>query len=232
MKELNEVVTTKIASMISDGSVEKLINKGVEHAVAEAIKDALRSYGEFGKALTEKIKESIQTASHKIEIPEYNKFIQQVVQEQFIKVLNQNAVDHLSKLVGEIIEPIEGKTTISVLLNKVKEAWTEIAREEGKEEIEVSVEDNSDNTALYVTFTHPQYEDESVHATLYNHHSNDGDLWHIGYISEGKNRITGRFTEKAAICTHYVTDILYKYWAMGTRFEMDTEIENIYVSEY
>lgn len=41
--------------------------------------------------------------------------------------------------------------------------------------------------------------------------------------------MSAEWTDKARVCGNPVTDILYKYWAMRTEFEMAVEIESIVV---
>ena len=232
MQELNEIATLKIKSMIDDGSIESLINKNIESTIEEVIKDSLRSYGDFGKALKESVSEAMCIAGREIKLPEYNKFILQVVNDQFSKVLEQNSIDQLTKLISDVIEPVQKEAKISTVLNKVGEEWGDVAREQGSEEIEIDAHYNDDETALYATFKHPEYDFESVTVTFYNFNKgrdDQSDTWHIGYINVNSQRITGRSINRVAAHLDSITDILFKYYAMGTEFELDTEIESIYV---
>lgn len=226
MKELQEIVVTKTAEMICSGTIEKMIADNLEKAVASAVQEALRSYGEFGKVLTAKVAESIQCGAKDIEIPAYNQFIKRSVEKIFIQVLDEQAVAHMTALLEGIITPVSKESNISVLLDHVEEMWGDLARENGDESIKIDVKDSEH--ALYVTFHHPQYEWETVRATFYNFNE-EGGRWHIGYINQNNTRITGRPTNVAKVCTHEVTDELFKYYAMGTLFAMDREIENICV---
>lgn len=232
MKDLSKIVQVATDQMIQSGKIEEIITKKLEETISSGIDDALRSYSDFGKTITEKIKESIQCAGRDIEIPAYNHFIVKVIKEKFTQVLEENAANHLAELVSNVIKPIKKEAKISEFLNFVSEAWTDTAREQGKEYIEIDVDENDEGTALYVTIKHPEYDWETVKVTFYNFKSDKDNLWHIGYINEGDQRITGRPNDRAASGTTDVTDMLFKYYAMGTKFDMDTEIENIYVADY
>lgn len=231
MKELNEVVTDKIALMINDGTVEKIIAEKLERTITECIDSSLKTWSTFGKVLTKKIEESMQCASNDIKIPAYNQFIKNIVSEKFSQVLHEQAADHLSELINEIIEPIKKEARISELLNSVNEAWADYAIEQGNDEIKIDVDENSDRTALYVTFHHPEYDFYNVKVSFYNFKCNKEDLWHIGYINEDGKRITGEPCNRAKISGNNITDILFKYYAMGTKFELDTKIESIYIRD-
>lgn len=229
MKELQGIVNEKIAAMVADGTVEKAIQERVENTIKECIKDAFRTYGDFGKVIKDKIETSLQTAGRDVSIPAYNQFIKQVVEDKFISILNDNAVSHLSDLVGEIVEPVQRDGKMSTLIHKISELWGDCARESGHEEIRIEAERNDDDTALYVKIYHPNYSGDNVKVTFYNFKSDDDDRWHIGYINEDDKMVSGRASNVAKTHLNEVTSLFFKYYAMGTKFEMDEEFESIYV---
>ncbi len=69
MKELNEIVTTKLTTMIDDGSIEKMIEERLEKLMQETIKSAMESYSDFGKSLTRTIESSIGISLSKVSFP-------------------------------------------------------------------------------------------------------------------------------------------------------------------
>jgi translation elongation factor EF-G len=227
MKELNQIVTEKTALMINDGTIENMISERLESTIKDSIESAMRSYSDFGKAITEKIEASIQNAARKVEIPEYNQFIKQVVMDKFSQVLEENAVSHLAELIEKALPPISKEAKASHLMDRIREAWEGEAREHNKQEIEISVDENDSGEVLYVTFNHPEYNFYSVKATFYNFGRNGNTTWHIGYINEGGKAVTGRSSKGASIHRNSVTDLLFQYYAMGTEFEMDEEFESI-----
>ena len=109
MKELNDIVVEKTAEMINDGTVEKMISDNLEKTIGACVADALKSHSDFGRAISEKIEESIQCAGRDIEIPEYNLFIAQVVKDKFTQVLKEQAAQHVADLVGEVIYRMQSK---------------------------------------------------------------------------------------------------------------------------
>ena len=231
MKELQSIVNDKIVAMVTDGTVEKAIQEQVEKTIKKSIQDALRAYGDFGKTITEKIEVALQTAGRDVDIPTYNQFIKQVVEEKFVQVLEANAIAHLSELIEGVIEPVTKEAKISELLAKIEEAWGDLAREHYHEEIKIDTEYNDDNTAIRMTIHPPEFSDDKVRATFYNFNRQQEDRWHIGYINIRGTAITGHPLNKARTYVNGVASILFKYYAMGTKFEMDTEIESIYVCD-
>lgn len=228
MKELNDVVTGKIGEMISDGTVEKIISEKLEETIKESINSAMRSYSDFGKAITEKINESIQCGALDIEIPAYNQFIKSVVLEKFTQVLEENAATHLADIIEAAIPPINKQEKFSKVIDRISELWLEKAREHGKSEIEIETQENDDGTALYVTFTAPDYG-EKTKVTFYNFRD---EGWHIGYINEGGHQVTGRPSNIARTAMDDVTQMFFQYYAMQTTFENDAEFCNIDADYY
>ncbi len=230
--DLKNIVAEKTAEMVENGTIEKMITASLEETIAGCIENSMRKYSDFGKAIEAKISEAVQCGAKDIELPEYNQFIKQVIEEKFIQVLKKESVGHLSDLIDKVIVPVESQTKTSLLIAQIEELWGSKARDSGREYIEIDVDTNDEETAMYVTIKDPEYDMYNVKVTFYNFRHNNEDLWHIGYINESDVMVTGRAIRKACICTHEVTDLLYKYYAMGTKFELDSEFENICVSGY
>lgn len=222
MKELNDVVTNKIGEMISNGTVEEIISNKLEETIIESVNNAMRTYSEFGKAITAKIEESIQCGAREIEIPAYNIFIQNVINEKFTEILQENAASHLAELIEKSIPPIEGNAKSSTLMDHIRHCWTEKAKENGNDEIEICQKFNDDGTSMEVTMTSPDGDDITV--TFYNWRDNG---WHIGYIREREHSITSSPTKVAATYMNDVTKRLFQYYAMQKKFEMDEQFESI-----
>lgn len=228
MKELSEVVSAKINEMIETGKVEEMIADKLEETIKESVNSAMRSYSDFGKAITDKISESIQTAGRDIKIPSYNRFIADVVTEKFTQVLEENAASHLAEVIEESIPAIKKEAKASDLISYIQERWSDEARENDRDTLEIESEENSDGTALYVTLKKPN--EDYIKVSFYNFR-NQG-AWHIGYINERDNVITGRPINIAATYMDDVTKRLYQYYAMQTVFEMDAEFEEIDICYY
>ena len=234
MKELKEIASAKMSSMIEDGSIEKMIDDNLGNAVQDAVKSAFNYSSEFTKVLKEKVQEAINSACDNIKLPAYNKYISSIIEEQFMTVLKEDAVKHLAREVGEIIEPVKATAKMSELMDAIGELWGDEAREEGKEEIEIDCRTNDDETAMYVTIKNPIYEHNDVKVTFYNfNRSGEEDKgWHIGYINVDGEAMTGGSLNFAKTAFGGLANLLFKYYAMSTRFELDTGIDSIYVSGY
>jgi len=224
MKELKNIVTDKVDEMVSDGSLEKIISDKLEETVKSSVDSAMRSYSDFGKVIEAKIKDALNGSVDAVKLPNYNKLISEIVQDQFMNVLNENSVGHLKELVERQIKPFTKSSKMSCLIQELRDGMNEVAAEAGTDSIDVQTEYHSDN-AMFVTINHPEYDFQSVKVTFYNFR-NEG--WHIGYINEDNKKITGRAKNVASVCLSGITRILFQYYAMGTIFELDEEFEDFY----
>jgi hypothetical protein len=229
MKELNEVVTSTISRLIESGEIDKMISENVEETVRASVKSALREYGSFGEAVKEHIKEAIQFDHRDVSMPIYNQFIGDIIRDKFTKVLQEDAAKHLSEIVEGIIEPVTKDAKMSDFIRLVESTWGDVARSEGNEEIEIEAEYNDDDTAVYVKIKHPEWDHECIRVTFYNFNRDGSNAWHIGYLNEDGKNLTTRTVDLAGSCINEITSALFKYYAMGTVFEMDCEIGSIYV---
>ncbi|UTV26415.1 hypothetical protein [Photobacterium atrarenae] len=229
MKELNEIVTTKLTAMIDDGSIEKMIEGQLESLMQDTIKSAMRSYGDFGKSLTKSIEDSIGISLHEVSFPEYNHFVAQLVQEKYGQALNQHAAPLLEKLLNDELNPVPAELNAQKMLDEVKSCWEDDARSEGHDVIEIEWSEH--NTAIYMTLKHPEHEDDNLRITFYNHGETEGQ-YHIGYINEGEQRISGSIT--GATHAMGLAGYFYKLYCRRTKISglKDVFGDNIDVMEY
>jgi len=230
MKELDQIIKEKAAEMISSGKVEEIIAQNIEQSVKKSIDECMASYSDFGKSLKEAVNESVGCAGKKIELPAYHLFIQEIAHKKFMEVMHTDAAEHLEKLIGEVVKPVKKHEKTSVLLEQIREILKEKALENGHDKIAIDSSFNDDETALHMTLIDPDYEYRNVKVTFYNFNHNKENTWHIGYINSNNTCMT-RGSKKIAGSGFIddLSDLLFKYYAMGTEFEMDEEIESIYI---
>lgn len=229
MKELNEIVTTKLAAMIDDGSIEKMIEERLESLMQDTIKSAMQSYSDFGKSLTKSIEDSIGISLHKVSFPEYNHFVAQLVQEKYGQALDQHAAPLLEELLKDALSPVPVELNAQKMLDEVKRCWEDDARSEGHDVIEI--EWSKQRIAIYMTLKHPEYEDDTLRITFYSFGETE-DQYHIGYINEGDKRISGSIT--GATNAIGLAGYFYKLYCRQTKISglMDVFGQNIEVADY
>ncbi|WP_273859559.1 hypothetical protein [Photobacterium sp. GSS17] len=230
MKELNEIVTTKLAAMIDDGSIEKMIEERLESLMQDTIKSAMGSYSGFGKSLTKTIGDSIGISLNQISFPEYNHFVAQLVQEKYSQALDQHAAPLLEQLLKDELSPVPAELNAQEMLDEIKNCWRESALNERADEIELEWDMYSNDT-IFLIAKHPEYEFYNINVTFYSHAKSNGNF-HVGYITEGEHRISGSI--KGATRAMGLASYFYKLYCRRTKISglKDVFGDNINVTDY
>lgn len=226
MKELNDVITAKMAAMVEDGTLQAMLERQLEKTMASAVEEAMKPWSDFGKALKDRVGTSIAGLGETLTLPEYNRMIAEVIERKFLQVLGEQGAQHLAELVDDAVPASLPETKFSQIMDFVLECWGDDARSEGEDCIQIEAEPGAHGAALYVTFSAPHYE-EDVRATFYKFGASKG--WHIGYLSQGTSTLTRarRMVNRTTSPMNEVTQRLFQHWAAGTQFDADTEFDSI-----
>lgn len=230
MKELNQIVTTKLAAMIDDGSIEKMIEERLESLMQDTIKSAMGSYSGFGKSLTKTIGDSIGISLNQVSFPEYNHFVAQLVQEKYSQALDQHAAPLLEQLLKDELSPVPAELNAQEMLDEILECWRESALDEQVDEIEIEWDEHVTG-AIYMTIHNPEFELNNISLAFYNHGETEGHH-HIGYINQGEQRISGSIT--GATHAMGLAGYFYKLYCRQTKISglKDVFGDNINVTDY
>lgn len=212
MKELNDLIVARMNNMTETGAIEKLIDTQLQESVKDILKNSLRSYSDFGKAVTEKLEASLACAVSKVSFPEYSHFISTAVVDCVSAHMSEQVVAGIKEQIGEILQPVPKEITGEKFLS-------ELGRFFDHDSAGVEFEDgpyilpewdmNSDETAVYMKV------EDRFKVTFYDHKQNGN--WHIGYIEDDRERhITADLG--GATRTYGVIGYLYKLYCTGTIF--------------
>jgi len=228
MKELNQIVTTKLSTMIDNGSIEKMIEDQLEKLMQSTIESMMESYSDFGRTLTKAVENSIGTSLNYVTFPEYNHFVAQLVQEKYGQALDKHAATLLEKLLEKELNPVPEALNAQKMLDEIQNCWGEAAQENGGE---INLEWEERDTAIYMTVKHPEFDFESIKISLYNHGEKDGQ-YHIGYINQDDKRISGSIS--GATRAMGLAGYFYKLYCRQTKISglQDIYGENIEVCDY
>lgn len=217
MKDIQNVVTQAVKFMAEDGTIEKMIFTQLEKTINSLLVDCLREYSDFGKSVKEKISESINQSLDGIKFPLYNKYIAEITEKHFRKWLDEEASKHLSKQIEEHLPVIKKEGKFSELVNEIENLCRDEILQSGENELKVESTIDDCGKRWEVKFEDPS-NSEKTEVTMYNF---DGKGWHVGYISSDGRQITGSYINRTCSYTTYMSDLFYRYWAMGTVFEDD-----------
>ena len=191
--KLVETVTETLSAMIEGDVVKNVITKQLESTIADIIRDSMRSYSDFGKIISEKVNSVINVAANNVELPEYTKFVSDVVIKQFDQVLQEQAKTQLTELIESELGALPlGVMSSTYLFDKIRDCFTSDEYQEERE-IEVTVEGGGDSDAIYITINDEEESDQTK-ISLYNFGNKDKSNYCIGYIDTGKytSRTTGK----------------------------------------
>ncbi len=225
--DLQKVVNEKMEEMTSNGSIEKMVEDKLQSCIKDALDSAMSFYGDFSKAIQEKIKESIDNSLSAVTFPEYNDVMAKTALETYSNLINEEAAKAINAAFKDELKPVPDEITFDELSDTVKEFWREACSHE--DEINLTWDVRSDE-CVEVKFNHPEYDFNSISVTFYNFKSDDG--FRIGYVDSD-----GTSTGKASSATRLFTGLegyLFKLYSNRTTFTdlMDSVDENIYVSDY
>ena len=223
MKELHQVVSEKLTEMITSGAVEEIIAKNLTKTIEESVKEALRSYGNFGKVVSKKIEEAIMMSAPDINLPLYNTLIAEHINATFSRVMNETALSQFDAMIADILKPVPKESKFSTVMDLIRDCWGGES-EHGSVEIESNESDSGE--ALYVTIKHPEYDWYNIKVTFYCFHKK---TWHIGYLRIGDKTLSIDPKKHAAggLGSSSLGDELFKYYLAKTEFEADEDFESI-----
>ncbi len=219
MQELHEIASTKIKTMIEDGTVEKMIEEQLTKTVQSVVQDSLKDWSPFGKALSEKVKEAVKLDLNRVELPEYSKFIVETVEGLYTKVLQENSLAHLKECLESDLAMSNEVQKSSHIMEQIRKHWEESAQENNGE-IEVVADYTHDHgEAIYLAIKHPSYDWYSLRVRFYKF---DRDThYHIGYITQNNTRIDNTIdglTEASGLARYF-----YKLYAAQTLLDLDED---------
>lgn len=184
MQDLNIVATTNqvLSDMVEDGTLKNIIREQLVSTIKDITESSMRSYSDFGKALSEKINEVILTSASSIELPEYNKFVSDVVVECFDTILQEQAKPQLQELVTSELGCIDSSViTCAQIMEKIRTIY-EIDDYENSQEVSVSFEDDGDGWFKLVVENESECDKVTIRGTTFY---KDEQHSYIAYMESG-----------------------------------------------
>lgn len=231
--KLVETVEATLTEMVTGNVVKEIITKQLESTVTDIVSNSMRSYSKFGKAIEDKINNVIEIAASNIELPEYNKFISEMVVKQFDKVLGEQAKTQIQELINNELGCIEkGIITCKQLQAQLVEHFENQDHDDCKE-IEVQFSE-SEYGAIYIHIK----DEEEIKLTLYNHgHRKSENGYYIGYMETGFNwskRSTNNPLPLSTYCMSKLERYLYRLYCSETRIDITDShnLESFTVGDY
>jgi hypothetical protein len=126
MSELLAVIQKAAADMVANGSLNELVKKGVEQAVADAIGEQFRRYSGFSKQIEAAVKEAMSIDPTQMRLPAYNQFILEIIRA---KLRNHIETKVASEIETSLDNLLSGEVKKEMPLAELIASFKEWARE-------------------------------------------------------------------------------------------------------
>ena len=152
MEDLKKAVNETLNSLIDSDKINQIIEKQLTETIESIVKDQLRSYSNFGKALSAKIDESLSFDLNDFTFPEYHKVVLNLVEGALNNAVTGQAQEQLKKDLNEMFAPVPKEIKLSSLIQKFID---EYAQEYER--------DDADNIGLLISESEHGYVTVALH---------------------------------------------------------------------
>jgi hypothetical protein len=143
MKELQDAIVQTFTQRVESGAIQTLVEQNVDKFIKETLSDALRSYGDFSKALQKKINDDLCSKLDRLSLEQYNSIILQEIKARLDDVYLKGAKKHLESMLDEMFQKPKEKYKLSEIVKLYREQHEESARENDIEKMSVHIDDSS-----------------------------------------------------------------------------------------
>jgi hypothetical protein len=123
LKSIEEIVNARVATMVSDGSIEESINKGVEKAIGSAIKSQFESYGNITEQIKKSIDGGLKVNTSVIPFESYNKQMMVLIKERLGNMFKGLAAEKFMEEVEKILDPAPKEIKIEDFVETIAKFW-------------------------------------------------------------------------------------------------------------
>ena len=125
MTDISSAVAKAMENIVASGHIEKTIEAALSRTISESIDQHTRSYSEFGKAISEKVKAAIGVDLDKIELPEYHAIMLEMISRKLDECIKIDAAKGFKELMDKTFEPAPAEMKFSALVDDFKEWCSE-----------------------------------------------------------------------------------------------------------
>lgn len=117
MEDLKAAVATAFANVVASGAIEQAIEKQLTDTISSAIRDHLREYSDFGKAIKLKVQQAACANLEELNLPSYNDLILQVIRRQMDGAMQSDAAKQLEENMAQLLVSPPAEVTLEQLLD-------------------------------------------------------------------------------------------------------------------
>ncbi|MCE3262658.1 MAG: hypothetical protein K0R43_1737 [Pseudoduganella sp.] len=125
MKDLQQAVATAFENVVASGVIEQAIEKQLTDTITTAIRDHLREYSEFGKAIKLKVQQAVGVDLERLNLPSYNELILQIIRRQTDGLLQSEAAKQLESNMEKLLQAAPPEIKLEALIEGFIEQFKE-----------------------------------------------------------------------------------------------------------
>jgi hypothetical protein len=147
MTDITAAVAAALGKIVDGGHIEAAIEKALQATITRAIEEQLGCYGEFGRALQEKVKAALAVDLSDCGIGGYNAIVLDIIRRKLGPTLAELGAQRLEEDLGKLLSPAPAEKKLSELVEDFKE-WLRgeyVPRKEQGNRIAVHVDRPSDH---------------------------------------------------------------------------------------
>lgn len=216
------MVIDSLDNIIKEGYVENKITERLKETINDIVDDSLKSYSDFGKNLKGVISNSINLNAEELSLPEYNQLILNAIKNKLDIVMTNEGIRKIEQDIESLLSGEKKNWKMSELIEKLKEEFSDEARESEWEEISYHEERSNYSSGLnFIYFDHEpnkkSYECEYRLVIKGNR---------INSVTSGSKKYNKSFVYEKL---YGIEKLLFKLFASCVDFELDKV--NIYYPE-
>lgn len=155
---LEQLLIERVSAYAAGDRPRELIDDGIDKLFKDVIDDAFRSYGDFGKAIKDAVKEALPAnVSDMFELTRYNALVAEALRQRWeAAAVSETLITKATASIEEVLrnDAVSGEVSLRTLLQAFVEAHKEEAAENGWEAPEIRFEEAESygRTSLAVYF--------------------------------------------------------------------------------
>lgn len=223
--DLNKMVMNSLATMESEGKVQKIVEKHVESTVNEVVNDLFGSWSDFSKDLKNKAKEALQINFNDLNLATYNHLILQAIKDKLDDEITNQGVVQIKNQIESLLSDTKREYKLSELVKELTEEIEDLD--------ELGYEDRHEMT-LHIDKPYGSWwigldsrENISEYNCKYRLHVNEEGKVYSVEIKEkefGVSRSIENFDIKAVTKgLHGLEETLFKIYASGAKLIVDED---------
>lgn len=125
MDDLKSAVSTAFSNVVASGAIEQAIEKQLASTISSLIQNELREYGDFGKAIKERVQQAVGVNLDRMDLPSYNDLILQIIRRQLDGAMHSEAAKQIEANMAKLLERAPASITLEKLVEDFIDAHKE-----------------------------------------------------------------------------------------------------------